>query len=139
MAEITMAPGAEEAGMAVMLADMIKTNLENKPDKEKDFNALKGNIYIQAEDAEVDMTMAFDKGNLTVYGGKVGNPIISIATDSTSLLELANISIKMGMPYYFDETGREIIKKLLKRELKIKGMFTHTIALTRLTKVMSVK
>ena len=139
MAEITMAPGAEEAGMAVMLADMIKTNLENQPEREKDFNALKGNVYIQAEDADVDMTMAFDKGNLTVYSGKVGDPIISIATDSASLLELANISIKMGLPYYFDEAGREVIKKLLKRELRIKGLLTHTIALTRLTKVMSVK
>ena len=139
MAEITMAPGSEEAGLAVMLADMIKTNLENQPEREKDFNALKGNIYIQAEDADVDMTMAFDKGSLTVHGGKVVNPIISIATDSASLLELAIISIKMGLPYYFDETGREVIKKLLKRELKIKGLLTHTIALTRLTKVMSVK
>jgi hypothetical protein len=54
-------------------------------------------------------------------------------------MDLANITIKFGMPYYFDETGRMVIKKLFKRELKIKGMFVHTMALTHMTKIMSVK
>jgi hypothetical protein len=139
MAEITLAPGAEEAGLAVMLADIIRTNLQNKPEREKDFNSLQGNIYIRAEDADVDITLAFEKGKLTVHGGKVGKPKVSIVTDSETLLNLANISIKMGLPYYFDETGRAIIRKLLKRELKLKGLVTHPLALTRLTKIMSVK
>jgi hypothetical protein len=75
---------------------------------------------------------------LTVHGGEEGKPDLSIITDANTLLELANISIKMGLPYYFDETGRAVVKKLLKRELKIKGMFTHLGALTKLTKVMSL-
>ena len=136
--DITLAQGAEENGMAVMLSDMIKTNLTNKPERLKDFNKLKGTIWINATDAEVDMSMAFNRGNLVVHDGKVGKPILVIATDSATLLDLANINIKMGMPNYFDETGRMVIKKLLGRELKIKGMFAHTMALTHLTKIMSV-
>ena len=137
--DIKMAPGAEEAGMASMLAEMIKTNLKNKPERVKDFNKLKGTIRITAEDADVDMTMVFDRGSLTVHAGKVGKPILAISTDSSTLMDLANINIKFGMPYYFDETGRMVIKKLLKKELKIKGMFTHTMALTYMTKIMSVQ
>jgi len=138
MPEINLAPGAEEAGLPAMMAEMIRANLENKPERIKDFNALYGNIYIRAEDAEVDMTMAFKGGSLTVHSGQVGTPMISIATDATTLLDLANINIKFGMPYYFDEMGMNVFKKLLSRELKLKGMFTHPIALTRLTKIMSV-
>jgi hypothetical protein len=137
--DIKMAPGAGEAGMASMLADMIKTNLKNKPERVKDFNKLNGIIWITADDADTDMTMDFDGGSLTVSSGKVGKPMLAISTDSSTLMDLANINIKFGMPYYFDETGRMVIKKLLKKELKIKGMFTHTMALTHMTKIMSVQ
>jgi hypothetical protein len=137
--EISLAPGAEENGMAAMLGDMIKTNIQNKPAKLKDFNKLKGTVWISAVDAEVYMTMVYNKGSLLIHDGKVGKPIIQIATDSGTLLELANLNIKFGLPYYFDETGLMVIKKLMRRELKIKGLLTHTMALTRMTKIMSVK
>jgi len=137
MADVKMAPGADEVAMAVMLADMLQANLE-KPEKLKEFNKLKARVFINAEDAETQMTMDFNKGSLLVYGGKEGNPDISIVTDAASLLDLANINIKFGMPWYFDETGMAVVKKLLKRELKIKGMFMHLVALTRLTKIMSL-
>jgi hypothetical protein len=137
MVDVKLAPGADEVAMAVMLSEMLKANLE-KPEKQKDFNKLKARVYINAKDAEAEMTMVFDKGSLTVYGGKEGKPDIAIITDAATLLDLANINIKFGMPYYFDETGMAVVKKLLKRELQIKGMFTHYFALNRLTKIMSL-
>jgi hypothetical protein len=136
-ADVSLAPGAEDVAMASMLADMLKANLE-KPEKMKVFNSLKSRVYIYAEDAEVGMTMDFDKGKLVVYGGKEGKPDLEITTDAATLLELANINIKMGLPYYFDETGRTVLRKLMKRELKIRGMLLHPIALTKVTKVMSL-
>jgi len=138
MAEIQFAPGAEDVALAVMISDMLKGNLQNSPGKEKDFDALSAGVYINAEDICVDMTMVFDKGQMTVHKGREGDPDIEIATDSTSLLELTHLNIKMGLPYYFDKPGREVVKKLFKGDLKIKGMFTHLPSLTRLTKVMSV-
>jgi len=140
MAQISFAPGVEDAGLPVMIADIIKGNLEAKPQRQSDFNALNGNIYMQAHDAEVDMTLAFEKGRLTVYNGKVGKPNISISTDSGTLLSLANIDVKWGLPYYFDQVGLEVLKKLfITRELKLKGLFTHPIMLTRFTKLMSCR
>jgi SCP-2 sterol transfer family len=136
-ADISLAPGAEEVAMAGMLADMLKANLE-KPEKMKVFNSLRTTAYLYAEDAEAGMTMDFDKGKLVVYGGKEGKPKLEIATDAATLLELANLKIKMGMPYYFDELGRSVLSKLMKRQLKIKGLLTHPIALTKVTKVMSL-
>ncbi len=137
MPDIKLAPGAEEAALAGMLADMLRGNLENKPERVKDFNALNISIGIEATDAETQITLAFANGKLTVHKGLV-NPGIVITTDSTSLLELAALNIKYGMPWYFDEKGMAVVKKLLKREVKIKGLLVHPLALTRLTKVMSV-
>lgn len=137
MADVKLAPGADEVAMAVMLSDMLKANLE-KPEKLKDFNKLKARVYIHAVDAETEITMDFNRGSLTVYGGKEGNPDLSIETDAASLLDLANLKIKYGMPWYFDETGMAVVKKLLKRELKIRGLITNLGALTRLSKIMSL-
>jgi SCP-2 sterol transfer family len=137
MADVTLAPGAEEVAMTGMIADMLKANLE-KPQKMKVFNGLKSTVYLYAKDADAGMTMDFDKGKLVVYGGKEGKPKLEISTDATTLLELANLKIKMGMPYYFDKTGRAVLKKIFKGELKIKGMLAHPIALTKVTKVMSI-
>jgi hypothetical protein len=140
-AVINFTPGVEDdGGLPLMIADIIKGNLDAKPHRMSDFNALNGNIYMQANDADVDMTMVFQKGTLTVHSGKVGNPKISISTDSDTLLELANISVVLGLPFYFDKIGFGILKKLfLTRELKLDGLFTHPIMLTRFTKLMSCR
>lgn len=140
MAQINFAPGTDDAGLPVMIADIIKGNLEAKPHRQSDFNALNGNIYMQAHDADVDMTMIFDEGKLTVHSGKVGEPKISISTDSETLLDLANLDVKFGLPFYFDKIGLGVLKKLfITRELKLSGLLTHPIMLTRFTKLMSCR
>jgi hypothetical protein len=137
MADVSLGPGAEEVPLAGMLADLLKPNLE-KPEKRKDFEKLKARVLLHAEDAEAKVTLDFDRGKLIVYGGEAGKPDIAITTDSNTLLELANLKIKFGLPWYFDETGMGVVKKLLRRELKIKGLITRLPALTRLTKIMSL-
>lgn len=137
MADISLGTGAEEVPLAGMLADMLKANLE-KPEKLKDFNKLKARVLIHAEDAEAKITMDFDRGKLVVYGGEAGKPDLAIATDSSTLLDLANLKIKFGLPWYFDKTGMEVVKKLLTRKLKIKGLIMRLPALTRLSKIMSL-
>jgi len=131
--------GAVEAGLPVMIADIIKGNLAIKPQKQNDFNVLNGNIYIMATDAGIDMTMAFEKGNLTVHSGKVGNHKISISADSATLLDLANVDFKFGLPYLFDDVGKGIVKKFLNSQLKLEGLLTHPVMLTKFAKLMSVK
>jgi hypothetical protein len=140
-AVINFSPGVEDdGGLPVMIAGIIKGNLDAKPHRMSDFNALNGNIYMQAKDADVDMTMVFGKGTLTVHSGKIGNPKISISTDSETLLDLANINVVLGLPFYFDKTGLAVLKKLfLTRELKLAGLFTHPVMLTRFTKLMSCR
>ncbi len=137
MPDISLAPGADEVPLAVMLSDLMKKNLEDKPQRIKDFNALGISVGIDATDAEAQITLEFQKGKLVVHGGLVNCDLV-ISTDAATLLGLSNMTIKFGLPYYFDKTGMEVIKKLLKRELKIKGLLLHPFALTRLTKVMSV-
>jgi hypothetical protein len=134
---IKLAPGAEGAPMALLLSQMMGENLD-RPEKLKDFNSLGATVHIHVKDVGTEVTMVFDRGSLTFHGDKPARPDISIETDSETLLDLANVSIKFGLPYYFDKVGLGILKKLAKRELKIRGMFTHPIALVKVSKIMSI-
>ncbi len=137
MADIELAPGAEAAPFTGVMADLLRGNLEEKPQRIKDFNALRCNVGINATDAESQVTLEFKGGRMVVHNG-LKDPDLLITAEVDTLLGITNLKIKFGLPWYFDEVGLDTIKKLLKGDLKIKGMIFHPFALTRLTKVMSV-
>ena len=129
---------ARENGMAVMMADLITQNMEQHPEKTKHFNSLKAVVAITAPDAEMKLTMFFNRGSCMVYDGIVGKIDLHIVADSETLLSLSNVSLVAGLPNFLSESGREMFKKILLGELKIHGMFLHPLALVRLTNIFSI-
>ena len=138
MPEIKVMEDAKDVGLAMMLADLVRQNLEQKPDKVRHFNGISANVLIEARDIDIIVGLKFERGKLTVSGKKNGNPDLHIITDSGSILDLSLVRIKFGLPYFFDENGIKVLKKMLKRELVIKGLFLNFLTLVRLTNVVSV-
>jgi hypothetical protein len=130
--------GAKEVGLAVMLSDLIRQNLEQKPEKIDDFNALDAKVLIEARDIEVVVGLEFKRGKLTVSKGSFIKSDLHIITDSATVLDLCLVKIKYGLPYFFDSNGFKILKKLLARQLIIKGLLNHFFVLVRLTKIVSI-
>ena len=137
-AEITVLKEASEIGLAVMLSDLIRQNLEQNPGKKRDFNSLDANIVIEARDIQILIGLEFKQGKLTVSKGFSIKPDLHIITDSTTILDLCLIKIKFGLPYFFDANGFKVLKKLLARQLIIRGLLNHFFVLVKLTKVFSV-
>jgi hypothetical protein len=129
---------AQENGMAVMMADLITQNMEQNPGKSKYFNKLKAVVAITAVDAEMKLTMFFNKGSCMVYDGIVGKTDLHIVADSETLLSLSSVELAAGLPNFFSESGRVMFKKMCSGELKIHGMFLHPLALIRLTNIFSI-
>jgi len=129
---------AEENGMAVMMADLITQNMEQNPEKVKYFNKLKAVVAITAVDAEVKLTMFFNKGSCMVYDGIVDKTDLHIVADSETLLNLSSVELAAGLPNFFAVSGRVMFKKMCSGELKIHGMFLHPLALIRLTNIFSI-
>ena len=129
---------AQENGMALMMSDLINQNMEQNPDKTKYFNKLKAVVAITAPDAEMKLTMFFNKGSCMVYDGIVGKTDLHIVADSETLLSLSNVPMAAGLPNFFSENGREMFKKMCSGQLKIHGMFLHPLILVRLTNIFSV-
>jgi hypothetical protein len=135
---ILLDEGARELGLAEMMFNLIRQNLEQKPKRVSSFKALHSNVVIVARDIDITITLAFKKGELTISEGIVGKVDLKIIADHDAILSLSLINIFKGLPNYFNKTGRSILKKLLLGDLKIEGILCHPLQLTHLTKIFSV-
>ena len=136
--EIKVDPGAQENGLALMLADLLSQNLEQQPAKVKHFKRLKGNVSIVARDAEVALTMVFDGNACVVRDGVYGTPKLSIECDSEAVLGMSTVPLRAGLPDLLDEQGRAMLGQILSGKVKIKGLFLHPLMLVALTNIFSV-
>jgi hypothetical protein len=135
---ITLDGGAKDVGLAEMLFNLLRQNLERKPQKLSSFEALDSNVVIVARDIDITITLAFGRGELTIYNGIVGKTDLMIIADHDAILDLTLINIFMGFPNYFGKVGRSILKNLLLGNLRIEGLVKHPLQLTHLTKLFSV-
>ena len=136
--QVDIAEGAEEIGLAVMLRDLLIQNLEQNPHKISDFSKLNIPIGLHVFDVEIKLTLDFSNESLTIINGVTGQGGLNITADSGTLMNLSNQRIKWGLPYYFDETGKEILAAMKSGRLKVKGMLRYFLTLIRFSRVMSV-
>src|SRR5512136_1894064 len=138
MPEIIILPEARELGLPVMLADLIRQNIEKRPDKIKPFESLEAKVLIEIPDIQTSAGLEFHRGKLTLSKDLSSGPDLHILTDSTTLLDLSLLKIKLGLPYFFDRNGFKILKKILSGEIVIKGLLKNFSILINLTKVISI-
>ncbi|MCW5837491.1 MAG: hypothetical protein KIS78_34180 [Labilithrix sp.] len=160
---IELAPGAEDNAFATMLADLVRQNLESKPHKRRDFDALDGKIALVADDADVALTLEFtparfparprlfggarpggDGGRLTLHDGIKGVPDVAVRGSADSIMALSNVPLvrPLGLPLPTDRPSFDVLRGMVRSsftgELRIYGMFGNILLLSRLTRVMSV-
>jgi hypothetical protein len=129
---------AQDLPFSFILEELITGNIAKSPAKQNIYKKMKGVVAIDLPDIEAAVTLIFGQGKLTIEAGINGNPDIIIRTSYDLVMDLNMINVRWGLPYYFDEAGRRILGHILSGRLKIKGMFSHTVLLTRLTIIMSV-
>jgi hypothetical protein len=146
---VALAPGAEENGLAIMLGDLVRQNLEAKQKKMADFDALEGRVSIVADDADVALTLVFERGRagrLTIHDGIVGVPDVTIRGPSDAILALSNmpLSTPLGLPLPTPgdaeamKTIGELVRAMRAGKLHFYGMLLHLPLVMKLTRVMSV-
>jgi hypothetical protein len=145
---IELAPGAENNAFASMLADLLRQNLESKPHKTKDFDALDGTVALVADDADVALTLEFRsvgaRGRLTLHDGIHGIPDVAVRGSADAIMAMSNVPMlrRFGLPVPTDRSGVEVLREMIRAsasgEIKIYGMIGNLGLLSRLTRVMSV-
>ncbi|MFZ4438920.1 MAG: hypothetical protein ACOYOS_10870 [Syntrophales bacterium] len=129
---------ATSVPFAGILADLLTTNLTQRPEKRAVHDNMSGAVAIELVDIETVVTLLFASGKLRIEEGIVGRPEIVIRTTSDLVMDLNALRIVGGLPWYFDEAGRRVLAHLVSGRLKISGLFTQPVLLTQLTKIMSV-
>jgi len=147
--DVALAPGADENGLAIMLGDLVRQNLEAKPKKMADFDALEGRVSIVADDADVALTLVFRRGSagsLVIHDGIVGIPDVTIRGPSEAILALSNMPLAtpFGLPLPSPgdpealKTVRDLARCMREGKLHFYGMLFHLPLVMKLTRVMSV-
>jgi hypothetical protein len=129
---------ADDVPFAVILMELLTTNLTQHSEKRAAFRRMRGVVTIELADIETAVTLRFEQGRLLIQSEAAACPDLHIRTASDRVTDLNSLRIVAGLPWYFDEAGRRVISHLLAGRLKIAGMFRHPLLLTRLTKIMSV-
>jgi len=143
---ISLAPGAENNGFATMLADLVRQNLEAKPHKRADFDALSATVAIVADDADVALTLAFAHGSLVVHDGIVDVPEVTIRGTADVIMAMSNVPLTRRLALPFPDLRdrqevaiiREIVAAMRAGTFHAYGLATHLPTMLRLTRVMSV-
>lgn len=127
----------EPNGLTAMLGALIQANLAAHPDME----ALLGKpatYAVVASDVDTAVSIRLGHGRVTVRNGVVGKPDVLVRTDSETLVGLSSVPLRFGLPDPSTKEGRAVGKKLLKRQLEVKGLLLNPRKLGRLNKLLSV-
>jgi hypothetical protein len=139
-ARIDIDAGAEQNGLAHMVAGLILQNLQEHPSKRADFARLRGRIAIVAEDAGVAMTLAFEGNMVTVWDGIVGLPHLTVRARSEDIVQMSLMELtpRLGLPNPFGPAAREIFQKAQAGQVRVYGALLHIPMLLRLSRLLSV-
>ncbi len=145
---VTLDAQAADNGLAMMLQGLLAENLAASDKKRRDFESMSSTFGIVAPDAEVTVTLAFSDGRCTIYDGLRHEPDLVITADSGKIPEMSLLSIRYGLPWLLDDNGKNFVRALLKREIRIDGLVRipptplktakAALDLVRLTRILSV-
>jgi hypothetical protein len=125
-------------GLGGMLAGLVEANLERDPARAVLLRDVSGTINIVAPDAEAQVGLEFAGGRLSVYPKPFRHAGIEIQGPSDVLLELTSVPLRFGLPDLMTPGGRAVIKRIIRRDLRVKGMVAHPVLLGRLNRLLSV-
>ena len=128
--------GSEPSGLASMVAELIEQNLARDPERRR---LLRPSVAVlDAPDAEVNVFLRIDPTGIRVGDGDVPDAHVRIRSDSGRLLDLTTAPLRFGLPDALTPEGRAIVRDLLARRLRIRGLLRHPLRLARLTELLSV-
>ncbi|HJR18732.1 MAG TPA: hypothetical protein VJ922_03345 [Actinomycetota bacterium] len=126
------------AGLGAMLADLVRGNIEADPSRAKLLQGVSGKVNVHARDAEVAVGMEFKNGQLHVFAEPFRDATLTIETDSDTLMGMSTVPLRFGMPDVAQSEGRTVVKKMLRGDLKVRGMVRGMPLMVRLQKLLSV-
>ena len=137
---IELAHGAEDNGLAAMVAGLVLQNLQDNPSKRDDFAKIRGRVAIVADDARVAMTLEFTGNMLTLHDGIVGIPDLTVRANSDDIIQLSLVELTsfLRLPNLRGEQMKQVLDKSSSGRIRMFGALSHLPLCLRLTRLLSV-
>ncbi len=137
---IELADGADENGLALMISELLRQNLDDRPEKRRDFHRLQGRIAIVVDDARVAITLEFTADRLVVHDGIFGIPDLTIRADTELVTEMSLVELLpvLGLPDLRREHAKNVMRASSEGRIHMVGALQNLATVVRLTRLMSV-
>jgi hypothetical protein len=134
---VTVTYGDDEpSGLATIVGGLIEQNIERDPARWRLLRPALTSITVP--DVGVAITVRTGDGGVEVRDGADAAAQIEITADSDKLLELTSAPLRFGLPDLFDPRGRAVLRNVLSRRVRIRGLLRHPRRLARLSALLSV-
>lgn len=139
MAAIELAPGADQNGLATMLATLMAQNLADHPDRERTLARLGGRVAIVAEDADVALTIELGRARVVFHDGIVGIPDLTIRGGFEQIGDMSRMESVGPLPDPRGEVNRAMARALREKKLRIFGLPWSLPLLLGIGEVLAVR
>jgi hypothetical protein len=124
------------SGLASMVGGLIEQNLERDPARRRLLRPTVATIAVP--DAGVSITLRLGPGGVEIRDGADATAHVGIVADSDRLLGLTSAPLRFGLPDALDRRGRAVLRDVVSKRVRIRGMLRHPRRLARLSSLLSV-
>jgi len=139
---IELAPEAVDHPFATMMAQLVRQNLDDHPEKEAVAKRMSGRVAIVVTDLDLAVTIACGLGRLTFHAGIAGIPDATIRAPSEWVTKMSLIELMKIGPFVVPDPRGEMAKAISAEEkrgtIRTFAAPTSMLLLLRLTNVLSV-
>lgn len=130
--------GDDPSGLADMLGRLLEGNLASDPSRARLLRP--GVVLVAATDAEVASRIELAPGVVTVCDVDPSTALadLRIRASAADLLALAGAPLLLGLPDLFRREGRDVLRRILTRRVRISGMVRRPLLLARFARLLSV-
>ena len=135
---------AEHTGLRDLVEGLVEANLARTPERALRITRREAASLV-ATDAGLAVTVqmlpgAFHApGSILVHDGEDPWAEIVVRADSAGLLELAAAPLRFGLPDVLTPDGREVVRQILTREIRVHGLLRHLGTVRRLSLLLSAR
>jgi hypothetical protein len=129
---------AEPNGLADLLGRLLEGNLAKDPSRAR--LLAPSTVEIRAVDADVAVVLELSPRAIVIRREAATAPKSDLAIEATSadLLSLTAAPLALGLPDPRTPSGREILAKIARGHIRIRGLIRRPVLATRFARLLSV-
>jgi hypothetical protein len=127
----------EPNGLASLVGRLLEANLETDPRRRR---LLRPSVVdLTATDADVSVKVRLARDLAEVANGGVGlGAHVAVEARAQDLLDLAASPLRLGLPDLLHRSGRSVVKRIVRRDVRVSGMLRHPVRMSRFLRLLSV-